>query len=73
MVTLHMPRHFPDMAALLLSHGANTQVRASISKPTVDSVGWANLKEVTAVEYAQNFIYPDLINRQALELVERWS
>lgn len=73
MVTLHMPRHFPEMAALLLSHGANTQVRASISKPTVDSVGWANLKEVTAVEYAQNFIYPDLINRQALELVERWS
>ena len=58
-------------AALLLSHGAGLQVRASISKPTVGDVGWVNLEQVTVVEYARNFIHPDLVNREALDLVAR--
>ena len=46
-------------------------MRASISKPTVGDVGWVNLEQVTVVEYARNFIHPDLVNREALDLVAR--
>ena len=68
MATLHVPRNFPDMAELLLDRGADPAIRASIRKPASDgeeAVG----NDVTALEYARDFIYPDLVNQDALRLV----
>ncbi|MDE2847108.1 MAG: ankyrin repeat domain-containing protein [Gemmatimonadota bacterium] len=70
MATLHVPRHFSDMADLLLSHGADPAIRASIKKPTTEGgeVTWRN---VSAIEYARDFVYPDLVNDDALQLVSK--
>ena len=69
--TLHHPRSFPDLAALLLQHGANLDVRASIRKPTPgEDNEWAVWENVTAAEYARDFVYPDLVNHDALRLIE---
>ncbi len=67
--TLHVPRGFPEFAGLLLRHGADPQVRASIRKPTTegDFVSW---EDVTAAEYARKFVYPALVNHEALRLVQ---
>lgn len=71
MVTLHNPRSFPELAALLLNHGADPTVRASVRKPTIDDdYKWVTWENVTAAEYARDFIYPDLVNQSALELVQ---
>lgn len=70
MATLHVPRHFPDMAELLLEHGADPEIRASIRKPTVEG-GEATWKNVTAIEYARDFVYPDLVNDDALRQVSQ--
>ena len=72
LATLHVPRNFSEIAALLMSHGADPYIRASISKPTIEDEGRVNFDHVTAIEYAHNFIYPDLVNRNALHLVEDW-
>lgn len=68
MATLHVPRNYPDMAELLLERGADPAVRASIRKPASDGEE-AVWYDVTALEYARDFIYPDLINQDALRLV----
>lgn len=70
MATLHVPRHFPDMAELLLEHGADPAIRASIRKPVPEgeAVTWRN---VTAIEYAREFVYPDLVNDDALRRVSQ--
>ncbi|MCY3773732.1 MAG: ankyrin repeat domain-containing protein [Gemmatimonadetes bacterium] len=70
MATLHAPRHFPDLAELLLEHGADPAIRASIRKPVPEgeAVTWRN---VTAIEYAREFVYPDLVNDDALRRVSQ--
>ncbi len=68
MVTLHVPRSFPKMADLLLEHGADPNVRASLRKPTPEG-GEATWTDVTAAEYARRFVYPDLVNQDALQRV----
>ena len=70
MATLHVPRDFPDMAELLLERGADPSVRASIRKPVPEreAVSWRN---VTAVEYARQFVEPDLVNDDALQRVSQ--
>ncbi len=70
MTTLHVPRHFPGMAELLLERGADPAVRASIRKPVQEgeTVAWRN---VSAVEYARQFVEPDLVNADALQRVSR--
>ena len=68
--TLHQPRGFPEFAAVLLRHGADPLAQASIRKPTLDeAAGWSMWKDVTAVEYANDFIYPDLVNQEAVRLI----
>lgn len=68
MVSLHVPRNFTDMADLLLEHGADPAVRASLRKPTPEG-GEYTWRDVTAAEYARRFVYPDLVNQDALRLV----
>jgi len=55
---------------LLLQHGADPHVKASIRKPihgdNSQSASWEN---VTPAEYARDFIYPDLVNEAALQRV----
>jgi len=68
MATLHVPRDFADMADLLLEHGADPAVRASLRKPMTDG-GEYTWRDVTAVEYARKFVYPDLVNQDALRRV----
>ena len=68
MATLHVPRNFPDMAELLLDRGADPAIRASIRKPASDGEE-AVWNDVTALEYARDSIYPDLVNQDALRLV----
>ena len=70
MATLHAPRHFPDMAELLLERGADPAVRASIRKPAADG-GETTWKDVTAADYARRFVEPDLVNHDALQRVSR--
>ena len=70
MATLHVPRHFPDMAELFLERGADPAVRASIRKPAADG-GETIWKDVTAADYARQFVEPDLVNHDALRLVSR--
>ncbi len=67
--TLHVPRHFPDMAELLLEHGADPTKTASIRKPTADG-GEAIWRNVTAADYARQFIEPDLVNQDALRRIQ---
>ena len=68
MASLHVPRNFTDMADLLLEHGADPAVRASLRKPTPEG-GEYTWRDVTAVEYARRFVYPDLVNQDALRRV----
>lgn len=70
MATLHVPRHFPDMAELLLERGADPAVRASIRKPTAEG-GETTWKDVTAADYARQFVEPGLVNHDALQRVSR--
>ena len=68
--TLHRPRRFADMAELLLRHGADPAVRASIRKPLADASGdWAIWRNLTAVEFARGLAENDLVNEAALELI----
>ena len=68
MASLHVPRNFTDMADLLLAHGADPAVRASLRKPTPEG-GEYTWRDVTAAEYARRFAYPDLVNQDALQRV----
>lgn len=68
MASLHVPRDFTDMADLLLEHGADPAVRASLRKPTPEG-GEYTWRDVTAAEYARKFVYPDLVNQDALRRV----
>ncbi|MXY50860.1 MAG: ankyrin repeat domain-containing protein [Gemmatimonadetes bacterium] len=68
MASLHVPRNFTDMADLLLEHGADPAVRASLRKPTPEG-GEYTWRDVTAAEYARRFVYPDLVNQDALRHV----
>lgn len=68
MASLHVPRDFTHMADLLLEHGADPAVRASLRKPTTDG-GEYTWRDVTAAEYARKFVYPDLVNQDALRRV----
>ena len=68
MATLHHPRSFGELASLLLEHGAEPNAKASIRKPDAEGQ-WLTWDNVTAAEYAQSFVYPDLVNQEALELV----
>ncbi len=70
MATLHVPRHFPGMAELLLERGADPAVRASIRKPAAEG-GETTGKDVTAVDYARQFVEPGLVNHDALQRVSR--
>ena len=70
MATLHVPRHFPDMAELLLERGADPAVRASIRKPTAEG-GETTWRDVTAMDYARQFVEPDLVNHDALRRVSQ--
>ena len=68
--TLHQPRGFPEFAAVLLRHGADPLAQASIRKPMPDDAAGSSMwKDVTAVEYANDFIYPDLVNQEAVSLI----
>ena len=68
MASLQVPRNFTDMADLLLAHGADPAVRASLRKPTPEG-GEYTWRDVTAAEYARRFVYPDLVNQDALRRV----
>ena len=68
MTSLHVPRNFTDTADLLLEHGADPAVRASLRKPTPEG-GEYTWRDVTAAEYARRFVYPDLVNQDALRHV----
>ena len=68
MVSLHVPRSFTEIADLLLAHGADPKVRASLRKPTTEG-GEVTWRDVTAPEYARRFVYPDLVNEGALQRV----
>ena len=68
MVTLHVPRNFPEIVDLLLDHGADPKTRASIRKPTPEG-GEVTWRDVTPADYARRFIYPDLVNHDALQRV----
>ncbi|MCY3556433.1 MAG: ankyrin repeat domain-containing protein [Gemmatimonadetes bacterium] len=68
MASLHVPRNFTDMADLLLEHGADPLLRASLRKPTPEG-GEYTWRDVTAAEYARRFVYPDLVNQDALRRV----
>ncbi len=68
MVTLHVPRNFPEIVDLLLENGADPEVRASLRKPTPEG-GEVTWRDVTAADYARRFIYPDLVNHDALQRV----
>ena len=68
MASLHVPRNFADMADLLLEHGADPAVRASLRKPTPEGGEYA-WRDVTAAEYARRFVFPDLVNQDALRRV----
>lgn len=68
MTSLHVPRNFTDTADLLLEHGADPAVRASLRKPTPEG-GEFTWRDVTAAEYARKFVYPDLVNQDALRRV----
>ena len=68
MASLHVPRNFTDMADLLLEHGADPSVRASLRKPLPEG-GECTWRDVTAAEYARRFVYPDLVNQDALRRV----
>lgn len=68
--TLHQPRRFADMAALLLNNGADPTLRGSIRKPmTDDGGGWATWCNVTAVDFARSLSETDLVNEAALEMI----
>lgn len=68
--TLHQPRGFPDFATVLLRHGADPLAQASIRKPTPDDAArWSMWKDVTAAEYANDFIYQDLVNQEAVRVI----
>lgn len=68
MASLHVPRNFMDMADLLLEHGADPSLHASLRKPTPEG-GEYTWRDVTAAEYARRFVYPDLVNQDALRRV----
>ncbi len=68
MVTLRVPRGFAEIVDLLLDHGADPEVRASLRKPTPEG-GEATWRDVTAADYARRFIYTDLVNHDALQRV----
>ena len=68
MVTLHVPRNFPEIVDLLLENGADPEVRASLRKPTPEG-GEVTWRDVTPADYARRFIYPDLVNHDALQRV----
>ena len=68
MVTLHVPRSFADIVDLLLDRGADPTVRASIRKPVQEGETVA-CRNVSAVEYARQFVEPDLVNDDALQRV----
>ena len=68
MASLHVPRNFTDMVDLLLAHGADPAVRASLRKSTPEG-GEYTWRDVTAAEYARRFAYPDLVNQDALRRV----
>ena len=68
MASLHVPRNFTDMVDLLLEHGADPAVRASLRKPTPEG-GEYTWRDVTAAEYARRFAYPDLVNQDALRRI----
>ena len=69
-VSLHQPRSFAQMAELLLKHGADPTVRASIRKPVPGGDNdWYTWSAVTAVEYARRFPEADLVNQAALQLL----
>ena len=72
MASLHVPRNFTDMADLLLEHGADPAVCASLRKPTPEG-GEYTWRDVTAAEYARRFAYPDLVNQDALRRVTEAS
>jgi hypothetical protein len=71
LVTLRVPRHQRDLIDLLLSRGADVDVTASIRKPFADEPphDYVEYRDVTPLEYARQFVYPDLINEAALEAV----
>jgi len=69
-VSLHQPRSFAQMAKLLLKHGTDPTVRASIRKPVPGGDNdWYTWSAVTAVEYARRFPEADLVNQAALQLL----
>ena len=68
--TLHQPRRFAGMAALLLENGADPTMRGSIRKPLAEDGGtWATWCDVTAVDFARSQSVTDLVNEAALELI----
>ncbi|HCL31271.1 MAG TPA: hypothetical protein DIC52_22950 [Candidatus Latescibacteria bacterium] len=70
LVTLRVPRHQRDLIDLLLSRGADVDVTASIRKPLADEPPHDYVEYRDApLEYARQFVYPDLINEAALEAV----
>jgi hypothetical protein len=69
LVTLRVARHRRDLIDLLLSRGADVDVTASIRKPLADEPPHVEYRDVTPLEYARQFVYPDLINEAALEAV----
>ncbi len=68
MASLHVPRNFTDMADLLLAHDADPALRGSLRKPTPEG-GEYTWRDVTAAAYARRFVYPDLVNQDALRRV----
>lgn len=66
--TLHVPRSFPDLAALLIRSGADPNIRASVKKPVGDGI-YETYTDMTVLEYANAFKERELVNQSALQLL----
>lgn len=72
MVTLG--RHVPDLARLLIEHGADPTLRATLHKQLRDMGDPAKeqprtYEQVTPAEYARSYAEPAWVNEPALVLV----
>jgi ankyrin repeat protein len=68
-------RRTADFANLLLDHGADPTVRASLRKslPFTDDVSLHEYRDVTPVEWGQRFHDRSFVNEAALEVIARRS
>ena len=74
MISLRVPRSQADVIGLLLERGADADVTASVRKPlaaTDRPRQYVEYRQVTPLTYAQQFVYPDLVNEAAVQAVTK--